>query len=159
MIIKRRKTTLYIFSLAFLFSIFSCDVGLGEAVDTEPPSVEISTPLANDKIRGTFTMSGSCSDEQGVKSVEIQFSSIDDSTGIVSYYPSENKFFKASLKEDNTKWECVIDPQKNKIPDGSYEASVVVIDKAGRNSKQKKSFSIDNTPPLVVLTRPSAKKN
>lgn len=158
MIIKRRKMTLYIFSLAFLFSIFSCDVGLGEAVDTEPPSVEISTPLANDKIRGTFTMSGICSDEQGVKSVEIQFSSIDDSTGIVSYYPSENKFFKASLKEDNTKWECVIDPQKNKIPDGSYEASVVVIDKAGRNSKQKKSFSIDNTPPLVVLTRPSAKK-
>ena len=85
---KRRKTILYIFSLAFLFSIFSCDVGLGEAVDTEPPSVEISTPLANDKIRGTFTMSGSCSDEQGVKSVEIQFSSIDDSTGIVSYYPT-----------------------------------------------------------------------
>ena len=157
MILKRIKTALYFLSLVFLFSISSCDVGLGEAVDTEPPTVEISSPLANDKIRGSFTMSGTCSDEQGVKSVEIQLVSLDDSSSTVSYYPGENKFFKASLKEEGTKWECVIDPKTNQIPDGSYEASVVVIDKAGRNSRQKKSFSIDNTPPLVVLTRPSAK--
>lgn len=147
MILKRIKTALYFLSLVFLFSISSCDVGLGEAVDTEPPTVEISSPLANDKIRGSFTMSGTCSDEQGVKSVEIQLVSLDDSSSTVSYYPGENKFFKASLKEEGTKWECVIDPKTNKIPDGSYEASVVVIDKAGRNSRQKKSFSIDNTPP------------
>lgn len=157
MILKRIKTALYFLSLVFLFLLSSCDVGLGEAVDTEPPTVEISSPLANDKIRGSFTMSGTCSDEQGVKSVEIQLVSLDDSSSTVSYYPGENKFFKALLKEEGTKWECVIDPKTNQIPDGSYEASVVVIDKAGRNSRQKKSFSIDNTPPLVVLTRPSAK--
>ena len=54
-------------------------------------------------------------------------------------------------------WSCTIDPlDKNiHIPDGTYEICALATDKSGRQTTSKKTFSIDNTPPLVILTRPS----
>ena len=49
----------------------SCDVGLGESVDTVAPSVEITYPPANSVIRGAFEFAGTCSDDKGVSSVSV----------------------------------------------------------------------------------------
>lgn len=135
----------------FVCGVLSCDVGLGESVDTQPPKVSVSLPDADSIIREAFTMSGECSDEQGVGSVSIQ---IKNTSSKESYGP-----FSATLSDDKKSWSCKINPLSSEtpIPDGTYEATVTAKDTAGRTSIATKSFSIDNTAPLLVLTRPSTK--
>ena len=46
-------------TFSILFAI-SCEIGLGESVDTEAPSLEITNPPADAIIRDEFAISGSC---------------------------------------------------------------------------------------------------
>lgn len=135
----------------FVCGVLSCEVGLGESVDTEPPEVSVTLPEADTIIREAFTMTGECSDEQGVGSISVQ---IKNTSSKENYGP-----FNATLSDDKKSWTCKIDPlsSENLIPDGTYEATVTAKDTAGRTSIATKSFSIDNTAPLLVLTRPSTK--
>ena len=66
-----------LFSLVFLvFSIFTlstCEIGLGEAVDTTKPTITITYPLDNSVIRGEFLMQGSATDDTALKDVTLSF--------------------------------------------------------------------------------------
>ena len=139
------------FSFLFAATFFSCEVGLGEAVDTEKPNVTIENPTAASVIRDIFTMSGECSDETGLKSVTVTLRNT--STNVE--YPA----FTAEIDSVKKSWECKINPldSTNPIPDGSYEATALATDNSGRESTQTKAFKIDNTAPVLVLTRPSTK--
>ena len=68
-----KKATGYIFlicSIVLFTFIFSCDVGLGESVDTYPPKLTLDYPLGDSLvIRDTFVMKGSTDDETKVTSV------------------------------------------------------------------------------------------
>ena len=131
----------------------SCEVGLGASVDTQPPTVDIQEPSADFIVREKFTMKGNCADEQGLQSVTVTLRN----TQTAEYYPKTETPYEATINKEQTEWECVVDPfaEGNKIPDGSYEATVIATDKAGRKTSATKSFKIDNTPPLLILTRPS----
>lgn len=138
--------------LAFLAVVFSaCDVGLGEAVDTMPPVVGITLPTADYIIKDEFVMSGTCSDDKGVVSVEVSLKN----TSTKKVYPS----YYADIDSSKDTWSCKINPLSTEkyIPDGTYEATVTASDKSGRKTAATKSFIIDNTPPILVLTRPSTK--
>lgn len=167
----------YILLLAIMtcsvLATISCNVGLGESIDTEPPSIEIVMPHAdavvtanskdpngNDKVV-PIVMSGSCSDDKGLRSIEVVLKDTKISTTSTS---SENPAaqngvynFTATISENGNEWNCIINPKdpNHPIPDGSYEATVTATDNSGRQTKQTKSFTIDNTPPLLVLERPS----
>lgn len=81
---------------------------------------------------------------------------MDAKTNPEHYYPSDG-YFEATVdtsKEDWT-WECKIDLEAHKIPDGSYDFIITVEDGAGKTGKSERSFTIDNTPPLLVLSRPA----
>lgn len=81
---------------------------------------------------------------------------MDAKTNPAHYYPSDG-YFEAVVdtsKEDWT-WECKINLEENKIPDGSYDVIITVEDGAGKTGKSERSFTIDNTPPLLVLSRPA----
>ena len=64
----------------------SCDIGLGDAVDTSNPTVEIKYPPKNAVIRDSFLLSGICDDDISVTSVKV---TITNSTTKKNYGPYE----------------------------------------------------------------------
>lgn len=98
--------------LAFSAVVFSaCDVGLGEAVDTMPPVVGITLPTADYIIKDEFVMSGTCSDDKGVVSVEVSLKN----TSTKKVYPS----YSADIDSSKDTWSCKINPLSTEkyIPD------------------------------------------
>lgn len=129
----------------------SCDVGLGEAVDTEKPTVSIEYPPKNVVIKEDFVISGKCHDETSLKSVTLSFQNSD----------TKNEYnFTASLSEDRNSWSAEINKfdsenKKYPLPDGTYFVTAVATDGSGKKQEDKSTLRIDNTPPLLVLTNPS----
>lgn len=142
--------------LAFLAVVFSaCDVGLGEAVDTEKPTISIEYPPKNVVIKEDFVISGKCHDETSMKSVTLAFQNSE----------SEHvEKFTATLAQDKNSWSARIneyDSEKGKypLPDGIYFVTAVATDSSGRQQEDKMTLRIDNTPPMIVLTNPGTVEN
>ena len=135
----------------------SCEVGLGDSIDTKVPTVEINSPSADYIVRDEFTISGTWSDDGELKNIDVVLTN----TSTKKKYPENDSFKATIIKEggkDGGNWTCKINPlSESKIPDGSYEVSVTAIDTAGNKSGATRGFVIDNTPPLLSLTRPSTK--
>ena len=60
------------------------------------------------------------------------------------------------LSETGT-WEVIVDYKEQGIIDGTYQATVSVKDKNQHVTSQSTTFTIDNTPPVLVISRPSTK--
>lgn len=142
--------------LAFSAVVFSaCDVGLGEAVDTEKPTISIEYPPKNVVIKEDFVISGKCHDETSMKSVTLAFQNSE----------SEHvEKFTATLAQDKNSWSARIneyDSEKGKylLPDGTYFVTAVATDSSGRQQEDKMTLRIDNTPPMIVLTNPGTVEN
>ncbi|MCI5607164.1 MAG: Ig-like domain-containing protein [Spirochaetia bacterium] len=129
-------------SLTGLFT-FSCRIGLGASVDTEPPKISIESPAASAVIRDSFALKGNVSDDKGIKSIEAVFTST-DSKGY-------SRTFTGDVTDES--WKCII----SDMPDGSFEVTVTATDHSNHTTTASRQFTIDNTPPLVVLQRPSSK--
>ena len=147
-------TVLAVFSLIFAILI-SCEIGLGGAVDTEPPTVEITYPQKNVIIKDSFLMSGTCDDETGVASVTLVF----ENNNTKQQYT-----YQAKIGEDKKTWSCEInkfdDTTKNyPLPDGKYNVTATAQDTAERTSQASVTYTIDNTAPLLVLENPSTVLN
>lgn len=148
-----KRFLLPVISVLFLMAAFftSCDVGLGEAVDTEKPTVSIEYPPKNVVIKEDFVISGKCHDETSLKSVTLSFQNSD----------TKNEYnFTASLSEDRNSWYAEINKfdsenKKYPLPDGTYFVTAVATDGSGKKQEDKSTLRIDNTPPLLVLTNPS----
>ena len=67
------KTAAFIFSIFTLLTVISCgmEVGLGSAVDTDAPTVEISYPPKNAIVRSSFVVAGNCDDDLALDHVEV----------------------------------------------------------------------------------------
>ena len=67
-----------------LTAVFSCkDIGLGEAVDVSAPTASISYPPVGAVIRGSFVLSGECTDDVLVTSVNVRV--VNTNTGTEVY--------------------------------------------------------------------------
>ena len=145
-----KKITIALLALISLFTI-SCEIGLGAAVDTEPPSIEIQTPPVDSVIRDKFAIAGTWSDDGSIDYVKIKLDRTDGYTGSFEY--------AAEVKTEAVgkgSWTAVIDPVSDKVIDGSYQATVTIADTTGRKTIRNLTFNIDNTAPIVVLQRPSS---
>lgn len=154
---KRFEKFSYVIALFASFCLyFSCNVGLGEAVDTQPPTLSIGSPSDGLIIMNTFTMQGSTSDETSVASVQIKLIPTTESSGTTTYGP-----FDATVDNKKKTWTCNINKivdEKNgtfEILDGEYTAEVTATDSAGRTTTKSRVYKIDNTEPIVVLSRPT----
>ena len=142
--------------LAFSAVVFSaCDVGLGEAVDTEKPTISIEYPPKNVVIKEDFVISGKCHDETSMKSVTLAFQNSES---------ERVEKFTAMLAQDKNSWSARIneyDSEKGKYPltDGTYFVTAVATDSSGRQQEDKMTLRIDNTPPMIVLTNPGTVEN
>ena len=63
----------FIIIVASILLLVTCKAGLGEAVDTNPPKMNIAYPPANSIVRDWFMMSGLAEDETFVKDVTVVF--------------------------------------------------------------------------------------
>ena len=154
---KKRGLFAILFGMAVMsFTLFnSCDldIGLGSAVDTEPPKVTIENPPIAAVIRDSFPIRGTWTDDGTLSEISVVLTSTDNSEGEQSLMYS----FKGVVGKDNT-WSCLIDPKKAgaEIRDGEYEATITVFDNGGHHTVVNRSFKIDNTPPVVKFEKPSS---
>ena len=150
--------SILLFSLISILIFSSCEVGLGESVDTENPSVEITYPPNGSVIRGSFTFAGVCADDKGVSKVFVTVRKNDDANFVKEY---EAKIL------DGGKWTCILNEvQDDKSPtvlqekvfpfaDGKYEIKAVAIDSSNRQSDGiSRTYEIDNTPPVFIISSP-----
>ena len=155
----------FIFLIAAIFSVMTfaaCEVGLGSAVDTQAPTVSITYPPSLSIIRESFVFAGTWTDDMGVKTVHIDvYQSKDDGKKLV--YSDE-----ATIATDGN-WSIELN-QYNKansqyyngwqFSDGDYEIQVFAEDHAKHTSGiASRSFSIDNTAPVLVITNPTTAGN
>ena len=148
---KKRGLFAILFGMAVLsFGLFtSCDIdiGLGSAVDVEPPTLYIENPPASKIIRDAFPISGTFSDDGSISAITVELTNTETQVK----YPK----IDGTWGKENT-WSATVDPIKLKIPDGKYEATITIRDNGGHHSVSTRSFIIDNTAPVVVLSRPAS---
>ncbi len=148
---KKRGLFAILFGMAVLsFGLFnSCDIdiGLGSAVDVEPPTLFIENPPASKIIRDAFPINGTYKDDGTISAITVELTNTETQVK----YPK----IDGTWGKENT-WSATVDPIKLKIPDGKYEATITISDNGGHHSTSTRSFIIDNTAPVVVLSRPAS---
>ena len=152
---KKCKFFSIILSFFTIFSLFlaSCDtveIGLGSSVDTRAPELTIQNPPAGSIIRDVFAIRGTCEDDGTIASITVELKQTDNST--------KDYTVSGTFNQKDGIWWCEINPldEKNPIPDGQYEAIVTIKDNAKRETIRSRPFTIDNTAPVLALTRPSS---
>lgn len=157
--LKKLQGWVCFFVACFLLSFISCDVGLGESVDTQAPTITISYPPISAVIRGSFVLYGNWTDDKGVGLVSV--SVVNTSTketvasttavvGIGTWQTTLNSYDSSNSSYYNG-WQ---------LPDGTYQVNVTAYDNAGHSSgTSSRTFDIDNTAPVFVISNPGAVKN
>ena len=159
---KWKKQGLIALCLTGIISIFSCEVGLGTAVDVADPTVGITYPPENAVVRDTFIAAGECNDDMKISYVEVSIIHPESNT---TYGP-----YEAELSDDGTTWSVslntftaiesarAIDSYKQwEFPDGNYLISAVAYDTENKESPVATSpISIDNTAPILIVSKPIA---
>lgn len=139
------------------FATLSCNIGLGAAVDTQPPEVKVERPEVGAVIRGSFAIAGQFSDDGTIKKPEEGGLTVvlERTDGTGSKYT-----YTGSIDSKAGTWTCVIDPatEGKVLVDGEYQATITMVDTFEHSTVKTNTFTIDNTAPIVVLQRPSAKK-
>ena len=132
-----------------LFTTCKNSVGLGETIDINPPKITVNSPPTAAVVRNSFTLQGSIEDDTGVKTVTVAF--ID----------REGKPRAASADVDNKAktWKVCINRKDESghfpLKDGQQTFTVTAEDTSGKKDNTEIVLIIDNTPPFLVLDRPS----
>lgn len=153
---KRSKVfTSVLFSFAALLCLANCEIGLGPQVDSDTPTISVTSPDIGLSLKGTVTIAGICHDDNAVDRVEVSIRNSDGHKIEVGTITKENIV-------DGTSWSIEADTTltdasgKKQYPDGTYEIVADVYDVAKRHSSATRSFNIDNTAPLVLMSRPNS---
>lgn len=141
-------------ALLMILSIISvsCQIGLGAAVDTEPPKLAIENPSVDAIIRDNFALSGTWSDDGKIASITAKLTRTD---GNGSEYEYTGTFTEALIKRGSGTWRIEVPVLEDSVIDGTYQAVVTIKDATDRVTTQSTTFNLDNTPPLVILQRPA----
>lgn len=152
---KVKKFILAVVSVVFAYALLSCDVGLGSAVDTQAPTLNVTYPATLSTVRGQFVFGGTCADDQKVTSVTVR--AFNSELG-KSYGP-----FAATIAEDAKSWTFSFNKKAEgkdsyngwEMPDGKYTLEAVARDASGKSSGTGAiTIDIDNTEPIFILNSP-----
>lgn len=147
-----RKLFGFLFVIATLVCVLSCNVGLGESVDTEPPTVSVLYPPESSVIRDSFILSGKTEDDKEVKEVQIIVKEINgnDAKPVQTHV----------VKPTDDVWQVELNVKNETdilypLKDGKYTVDITSTDTAGRVSGiSSRTFEIDNTAPVFVIKSP-----
>lgn len=165
---KFRSAILTVLSVLFVLIITTCKrtVALGSTVDVLPPSSSVTRDSsASDSVAkaGSFTIEGVASDDSGVASVTVVFENRETKERLPA--------MSATLAQPGapkTAWKLVIDNEwkgeyvderelvkKYPIRDSEYNVIITITDRNNKSSQQTLVYTIDNTPPVVIIDRPA----
>ena len=105
-------------------------------VSLAPPTVAIQTPASTAMVKGFISITGTASDKNGIKSVEV---SLDNG----------NTYSKA---EGGKNWQY--DFNTSVIADGTHVVFIKAIDQYGEESVTSSLVNIDNTAPMLKFEYP-----
>ena len=152
---KEKKFILAVVSVVFAYALLSCDVGLGAAVDTQAPTLNVTYPATLSTVRGQFVFGGTCADDQKVTSVTVI---AHNSELGKSYGP-----YAATIADDAKSWTFSFNKTAEgkgsyngwEMPDGKYTLEAVARDASGKSSGTGAiTIDIDNTEPIFILNSP-----
>ncbi|WP_407425168.1 hypothetical protein [Treponema sp.] len=146
-------------AFTLLASIVSCgeDSGLGSSVDTEAPKISIDYPPTDAIIQQNFVVAGTWSDDKSLNTISVEVKKTDTKTVVYSDTAAINSDGSWSISLNNYDSSKYSDYNGWQFCDGSYEISVTAKDDAGHSSgKSSRSVVIDNTAPVLVLTKPTS---
>lgn len=152
---KVKKFILAVVSVVFAYALLSCDVGLGAAVDTQAPTLNVTYPATLSTVRGQFVFGGTCADDQKVTSVTV---TARNSELGKSYGP-----YAATIADDAKSWTFSFNKTAEgkgsyngwEMPDGKYTLEAVARDASGKSSGTGAiTIDIDNTEPIFILNSP-----
>lgn len=152
--VKSIGVLLVVLLSGFIFG--SCEIGLGSAVDTEPPSVSIETPGVDVVIRDNFAIKGTWSDDGEIESLTAVLERTD---GLTEPFEFAGEVATNEGDDNSGTWKILVDPKAQGILDGTYQVTISIKDKGEHVTTQTRTFTIDNTAPLIVLQRPSSKSD
>lgn len=151
---KLTGSLLSIFILfAVLLSTLSCEIGLGASVDTDPPSLSIDASIVDSTIAGDFDIEGTYSDDGSIEDIHAVLKRTD---GTGSSIKIEGYLGTSPEKRGEGIWKIPVKAKTSEITDGSYQVTVSIKDGVGRVTTQSTTFTIDNTPPVLILTKPNS---
>lgn len=147
--LKKIGLSLFVAAATILWS--TCEVGLGEAVDTLAPTVSVTSPAASAVCKGVVNIAGGCMDDKAVARVDV----------VVTNTGTGKKYNYSAKLKDLTSWTLKVNElvagSGYPLPDGSYTADVTAMDIYGRLSgTSSTAFDIDNTPPVFCVTSPAS---
>jgi hypothetical protein len=156
--IKKVFTAVISFSAVF-FAVVSCDIGLGSSVDTEAPKISITYPpsggASNTKIRKSFVLGGKWSDDKGLKSIVVSVQKnnveIDSQEAVIN----TDKTWQVTLNKSDSDNSSFFNGWQ--YQDGTYNIKVTAVDGAGHSSFDNATYDIDNTAPVLILSKPASK--
>ena len=157
-IFNRIKNTAFVsISALIAAAALSCNVGLGESVDTKDPSVTINYPPRDVIIRDSFVLAGTFNDDKDVASVKVNLVKIDGNETVL-------KDVEASLDKTKDTWQIELNKYDTEnsafyngweFSDGEYRVSAIATDASGRKSAEySQNIKIDNTAPLFIISSP-----
>ena len=157
---KHATTFSILCCFAFIFSNFSsCEVGLGSSVDTEAPEITIVSPSVGSIIRDKFALSGRWGDDGSVADIWVTLKRTDGISGEWTISGSDVSWVQDENDIQQGNWKAIVDPTAKGLIDGPYQAIVSIKDNNGHKITQSTSFTIDNTPPILILSRPGTTIN
>ena len=158
--VKKTSVLFVLFSALKIFT--SCQFGLGNAVDTQAPTISIEYPPVQAVIRDSFILYGNWSDDQGLSSVKVKV--INTATGKTVFENSS-----AEINSANKTWQIKLNSYDLsnssyyngwEFADGTYQVSVIAKDNAEHNSGEvSRTFDIDNTAPVFIVSNPGVVKD
>ena len=93
-----------VLSVLALFLTMSCNIGLGEAVDTQEPKIDISYPPISAVVRDDFVLGGNWSDDGSISSINITVQRADTKETkftTIAQISAEEKTWKAEIPVEN----------------------------------------------------------
>lgn len=162
------KTSFIAVFAAFL--IPSCEIGLGEAVDITPPVLKVTSPVAGGSVAATYTITGTATDDTGVKDLTITIKKADASDDAADIYVWDGEWKKqtpsglvtcseASFTGDARHFDWAIELSAAGASSGDeYSLNGIVTDNydnSGSAAKDERSFIIDVVNPIASIILPA----
>ena len=163
---------------AVAFSLlFSCSIGLGEAVDTKGPAVTISSPEPRETVQTKFNISGTVADDYSINSLIVRIQKNEwqegdcfewkntkgvwqyKARGTSEYVAFADGVWQQKNGNKNATW-AVNNIDFSSMTGGSYEIVVIGSDDAGNDSadsKKTRTVIVDDMPPAITITSPAVK--
>lgn len=141
-----------------LFTLSSCIVGLGQAVDLEAPVVSITAPDYMANIGKSFIAEGTVSDNVAVTKLVVSFAGHSWTWEKESWSEGTDSSAIFEKQDDGKiKWSIPLSLPEN-VSDNQYTITVSAYDEMNNTSStslQKRTVIYDTTAPVVKITEPS----